>query len=754
MKKIIILVIAAFLSLTVAAQDTGTQHFLTTFKSPSTEFRTYSEKAGKKYNPKEYHQHPDFGILPADAPKGKNVVEDLSKRTADGRYFIDLDEPTICYIYKSSLPVNFYQDGNLVAIDPSLKHLENGRYKAAKQPVPTELNTSTQNSSLYVEDAFFSFNHFQLRLVKNDNTEELHNADWTNLILTGNECYIWNVFPGIDMKMVYKEASVKSEFIIRQNLGVKRLYFIDALKMDSSLEPLLEKEVNGFGAEKTQLVVYDKTTRQKRVEIQSARTHDASGRKQGWLNSYSLSGHQLSILCDSVILNDPQTVYPVVVDPLVTGTAASGTPTFTAGTLMSPASCNNTLNVAIPIGVKPVDASASWSINSNWCFGYYTGHGALSDDCWQSEALVWVTSACASGRSPSGTASWNCLTCNSTGNWTSNFAFGADGAQSLVQCTNASCSSQNLSLSINTSRTNCNSYSNYDGCTPVSRSYCQTLNNWSVTVQGRSMETLNNTTTGNGSLSAIATCNTSFVMDPAAAYGVTPYSYTWNTGGTGSTKAFIPTTMGVTENHTVTITDACGASRTASFVITNDCALPVELISFSGKKQANSIFLEWSTVSETNSDYFLLEKSFDGLTFNPVVKLKTSENSTITKHYQYADPYTEASPVQYYRLKQVDLDGAAHYSKTIAVQTGVYFSGIQCIPNPASDEINVLLPEETAYENVRIEIYTLQGIRCLSQEFKSGSSLVLNLKTLPAGMFVIRTYVDSGSRGSTILVHE
>ena len=751
--KEIISVVATFLFLNAAAQNTETHRFLPSFQEHSIEHRTYSEEAGKKYNPKEYHQHPDFGILPADAPQDKNVVEDLSKRTADERYFIDLDRPTTCYLYKSSKPVNFYQNGNLVAIDPSLRSLGDGVYKASKQPVPTELNTATQRSSVYWGENIFSFNHFKLRIIHNDNTETLHRADWTDLALSGKECYIRNVFPGIDLRMQYKEASVKSDFIIKQNPGVKRLYFIDELELSSSLEALLEKEINGFGAEKTQLLVYNKTTHQKFAEIQSARTHDSSGKKQGWLNPYTLSGKELSILCDSMILNDPQTVYPVVVDPLVTASATNGT-TYTAGTMLSPAFCNNTIIVTIAAGVKPVDASASWSINSNWCFGFYTGHGTLSDDCWQSEAQVWVTSPCGSGRSPSGTGIWNCPSCNSIGNWNSSFAFGANGAQSLVQCNNASCSNQNLNFTINTSRTNCTSYSNYDGCTPVSRSYCQTLDNWSITVQGRTMETLSNTTTGNGNLSTMVTCNSSFVMNATPQYGVTPYTYSWNTGGTAATKSITPTVMGVTENHTVTVTDACGTSRTADFVITNDCILPVELVAFSGQKQNNTILLDWNTASEINSDYFLIERSADGLSFISIATLKAAGNSDVANRYQFSDTTAEENTIWYYRLKQVDFDGTSYYSRTIAVQTKSYFSGIECMPNPATDEVRLLLP--TGLENaiLKVEIYTMQGIRLSSQEFKAGTELLLNLKMLPAGTFVIRAYTNERFVGGTTIVHQ
>ncbi|MGV2481383.1 UNVERIFIED_CONTAM: hypothetical protein IGO34_31795, partial [Salmonella enterica subsp. enterica serovar Weltevreden] len=83
--------------------------------------RDYPIETGKHYNDPQYYTHPDFGKLTFDAPVGKSVVEDLSRRTPYERYYIDLDQPQFFYIEKSSKPINYDNNGYLCAIDASLK---------------------------------------------------------------------------------------------------------------------------------------------------------------------------------------------------------------------------------------------------------------------------------------------------------------------------------------------------------------------------------------------------------------------------------------------------------------------------------------------------------------------------------------------------------------------------------------------------------------------------------------------------------
>lgn len=96
--------------------------------------------------------------------------------------------------------------------------------------------------------------------------------------------------------------------------------------------------------------------------------------------------------------------------------------------------------------------------------------------------------------------------------------------------------------------------------------------------------------------------------------------------------------------------------------------LPIELLSFSAKNiDDREVLLEWSTASETNNDFFTLERTLDGENFEIIGTVNGAGNSTSTLNYSFVDdnPY---SGISYYRLKQTDFDGSFAFSELEAVE--------------------------------------------------------------------------------------
>jgi hypothetical protein len=96
--------------------------------------------------------------------------------------------------------------------------------------------------------------------------------------------------------------------------------------------------------------------------------------------------------------------------------------------------------------------------------------------------------------------------------------------------------------------------------------------------------------------------------------------------------------------------------------------LPVELSSFEATPTYGGVITKWVTMSETNSDYFILEKSKDLVTFAYLTKIKTSVYSTTKKEYKYFDKFP-FDGISYYRLTQVDLNGSFKIYEPIYVNT-------------------------------------------------------------------------------------
>ena len=125
------------------------------------------------------------------------------------------------------------------------------------------------------------------------------------------------------------------------------------------------------------------------------------------------------------------------------------------------------------------------------------------------------------------------------------------------------------------------------------------------------------------------------------------------------------TLTGINSNNVVFNTQVFLADTTTLCPVTI-AILPVELLSFAAKEiSGNLIQLDWKTASETNNDYFIVEKSTDGMNFTPIGLVKGSGNSTINHNYSFLDKKNEGIQLYYYRLQQVDYDGTRNFSPTI-----------------------------------------------------------------------------------------
>ncbi|MFA4851252.1 MAG: T9SS type A sorting domain-containing protein [Bacteroidales bacterium] len=92
--------------------------------------------------------------------------------------------------------------------------------------------------------------------------------------------------------------------------------------------------------------------------------------------------------------------------------------------------------------------------------------------------------------------------------------------------------------------------------------------------------------------------------------------------------------------------------------------LPVSLISFNGYNKEDVNIIEWITASETNNDYFTIERSANAKDFGEIGHIKGAGNSNTSVNYSFTD-YELENIVNYYRLKQTDLDGKINYPSTI-----------------------------------------------------------------------------------------
>ncbi|MBK8500642.1 MAG: T9SS type A sorting domain-containing protein [Flavobacteriales bacterium] len=120
-----------------------------------------------------------------------------------------------------------------------------------------------------------------------------------------------------------------------------------------------------------------------------------------------------------------------------------------------------------------------------------------------------------------------------------------------------------------------------------------------------------------------------------------------------------------------------------------DCTLlPVEFLGLQVVTGTDDVLLEWATGSEYNSAFFAVERSHNGSDFVQIGSVGAQGYSNSAVHYQFLDEQP-ITGVNYYRLKQVDADGASSLSNVVtAAFRGTIAAGLP-YPNPASTEINL-----------------------------------------------------------------
>ena len=118
--------------------------------------------------------------------------------------------------------------------------------------------------------------------------------------------------------------------------------------------------------------------------------------------------------------------------------------------------------------------------------------------------------------------------------------------------------------------------------------------------------------------------------------------------------------------------------------------LPIYLSRFTGRKLSNANLLEWTTVTEINSQEFVVERGNDGIQFSAIGKVAASGNSNNMRDYQLQDPKYEAGK-NFYRLKMVDLDGSFRYSRIVLIDNSAANLITTLSPNPARPGAESLL---------------------------------------------------------------
>jgi pectin methylesterase-like acyl-CoA thioesterase len=210
----------------------------------------------------------------------------------------------------------------------------------------------------------------------------------------------------------------------------------------------------------------------------------------------------------------------------------------------------------------------------------------------------------------------------------------------------------------------------------------------------------------------------------------------WN-GTSWEARPATITGAGTTANPYVAT--ASGFTAFSAFIVANDAALPLNLLTFNASYTGNSVNILWNTTNELNTASYIVERSADGRTFISLSTVAAQNVSAANYSTVDANPL---SGIAYYRLKITDKDGAVKYSKVVVINTNALVS-ISIYPNPATNAISIT--HTRAVNGAMLEIVSMDGKRVAMQKMSVNAiQTTVDVSTLAPGnyMLLINNGVD------------
>lgn len=173
--------------------------------------------------------------------------------------------------------------------------------------------------------------------------------------------------------------------------------------------------------------------------------------------------------------------------------------------------------------------------------------------------------------------------------------------------------------------------------------------------------------------------------------------------------------------------------------IVNSGALPIQLLYFKGAALNEVSQLKWATEMEENFDYFVIERSVDGRTFESIGEVKGAGWSHEQRTYDFTDN-NPANGVNYYRLKAVDFDGYTEYFNVISTY-------IEQAKMEISARVSHRILTVAVNASAHIRIINLQGAPVFEGAIETGRNSLTLPENILRGVYVAVIYNEAGVIG-------
>lgn len=224
-------------------------------------------------------------------------------------------------------------------------------------------------------------------------------------------------------------------------------------------------------------------------------------------------------------------------------------------------------------------------------------------------------------------------------------------------------------------------------------------------------------------------------LDPASQTGLVSY-YTVNQGIAGGTNTGLTTLIDQAGSNNGTLTNFSLTGATSNFVTQNSSmfVLPLKWISFTAQKQKDGVLLQWNTTTQINTKDFIVEQKSNTDDWKDIVTVPSANGTNdYVNHYSY----THATPsfgMNYYRIKQTDIDGKFSYSEVRSVRMDEAVKPFRVIANPAICKVLQIQVNDPNGE--LICLYNSAGSLVWKKQFPAGSQTI-HIHQPTSGVYIL-----------------
>lgn len=170
--------------------------------------------------------------------------------------------------------------------------------------------------------------------------------------------------------------------------------------------------------------------------------------------------------------------------------------------------------------------------------------------------------------------------------------------------------------------------------------------------------------------------------------------------------------------------------------------LPLTIIDFTGRYRNEISYLNWKTENESNTDYFVVERSIGNSIYEPIGTVFAKGGDGKTNYsFEDRDAATLGVDKLYYRLRITDKDGSYSYSNIVIVKiTSNLLASVSVFPNP-TDKQTIAIVSSPVEQKVTWKLVDMSGrvVQTRSIMIRKGENrIVLDLQKLNAGIYYLQ----------------